>query len=58
MSAPEYPVLDREHLEALDALHPERCADPKDSERDVWRKVGARELVRRLILEYKQANKR
>lgn len=41
-------------LEALDRIYPERCADPKDSERDIWIKVGERRLVVFLHEQYKR----
>lgn len=32
-------------LDALDKLYPERCADPQDTEREIWIKVGQRRVV-------------
>ena len=33
-------------LDALDRMYPERCAEPSDTERDLWIKVGRRQVVR------------
>lgn len=49
------PVLNKEQLEQLDEAYPEKCADPADRDRDVWRKVGQREVVNRLIMEYRRS---
>jgi hypothetical protein len=49
------PVLNKKQLEMLDAAYPEKCADPADRDRDVWIKVGERNVIRRLIHEYRTA---
>lgn len=42
------PYFSKEQVEYLNALFPERCPAPKMEERDIWRYVGARELVRHI----------
>jgi hypothetical protein len=32
----------------LDQHYPEQCADPKDSDREIWMKSGERRIVRHL----------
>jgi len=43
------PTPDRALVEALDQLYPDRCPDPRDSDREIWIKVGQRQVVRKLI---------
>jgi hypothetical protein len=52
------PPIDPATVEWLDALFPERCPDPADSERAVWMAVGARQVVRKIrsIMEAQQKN--
>lgn len=38
----------------LDQQFPERCPDPKDTERELWMKAGERRLVRHLLLHFKR----
>ena len=42
------PHIPNDLLEYLNKQYPERCPNVKQSERDIWRYVGARELVRHL----------
>ncbi|MBU4567005.1 MAG: hypothetical protein KKE29_19995 [Proteobacteria bacterium] len=42
------PTPDPALVEALDRLYPDKCPDPKDSERQIWIKVGQRSVVRKL----------
>ena len=46
---PNIPTLSPELVKALDVRFPERCPDPKWSDREVWIAVGKREVVRFLI---------
>ena len=39
------PDLSKDLIDALDARFPVRMADPKDSEREIWIKVGQRNVV-------------
>lgn len=41
----ELPDLSKDLIDALDARFPVRMADPKDSEREIWIKVGQRFVV-------------
>ena len=43
------PPIPRELVEALDKLYPERSPDIGWSDREVWRRVGQREVVRFLL---------
>lgn len=43
------PVYTVDLIDMLDEMYPEQSANPKDSEREIWIKVGKRELVRALI---------
>lgn len=38
-------LISPELLKELDALYPDRCPDPDDTERMVWVKVGERRVV-------------
>lgn len=44
------PPLSEQLVNAMDHLFPERCPDPKQSERDIWIAVGKR-LVARFLRE-------
>lgn len=48
--------LSEQTINEIDALFPERSADPRDSDREVWMKAGERRLVRFLIDQYKLAH--
>jgi hypothetical protein len=52
------PVLSKQQLEELDNAYPEKSADPKDDERTIWRKVGQRDVVRRLIQEWTSSQRK
>jgi hypothetical protein len=47
-----FPPLDEALLKRLDEIHPEACADPGATEREIWMQVGARQLVRMLWAVY------
>jgi hypothetical protein len=51
MDLPKIPLLSPELVEALNKRFPERCPDPKWSDREVWMAVGRRDVVRFLIEE-------
>lgn len=36
-------------IEWLNALYPEKCPNPEDTEREVWMKAGERRVVNQLI---------
>lgn len=46
----EIPQFSEDLIKQLDALIPERCPSPGESDRDIWIYVGKRELVRALLL--------
>lgn len=43
------PPLSADLVAELDRAFPERCPDPKDTEREVWMRAGERRLVRLLL---------
>jgi hypothetical protein len=45
-------------IEWLETLYPERCPDPKDTEREVWMKAGERRVVRVLIAKLQNAEQK
>ncbi|RUT86783.1 MULTISPECIES: hypothetical protein [unclassified Mesorhizobium] len=47
----QVPPIPADVIDWLDRLYPEKCADPKDADREIWMKSGERRLVRRLRLE-------
>lgn len=50
----QVPPLDPQLIKALDLRFPSRCPDPADSEREVWMKVGRRQVVDWLVLKFKE----
>jgi len=42
------PPIGEALLNYLDTVYPEQCADPRDSDREIWMKAGERRLVQRL----------
>lgn len=40
------PYFSKEQLDYLDSLYPERCPDPKWTDREIWIAVGQRKVVR------------
>lgn len=47
-------LLTEEILTLLSETFPHRCADPKDTEREIWMKAGERRLVDVLIAKYNE----
>jgi len=54
----QFPVLSKAALEALDDLFPHRCPTMDMTDRQIWIASGKRELVDRLILEYRRAQEK
>jgi hypothetical protein len=50
------PLVSLELLRELDALYPERCADLKDSDREVWAKAGERRVLQFMRAAFDEAN--
>jgi hypothetical protein len=46
-SLPTYSV---DLVNKLDQDYPDKCPDPKDSDREIWMKAGERRLVTRLLV--------
>ena len=51
------PDLSRDLIDALDARFPLRLPDIKDSEREIWFKVGQRKVIEFLIDTYDEQHK-
>ena len=54
MDLPPIPPLSPELVDALDKRYPERSPEISWSDREVWRRVGQREVVRLLIEEHRR----
>lgn len=39
------PPLDATTIAYMERLYPERCPDPRDSDREIWMKAGERRAV-------------
>ncbi len=50
----QVPPIAAEVIAWLERLFPDRCPDPKDSEREVWMKSGEQRVIRKLRLELKR----
>ena len=48
----ELPIIKEELIKYLDKLFPNKCADLKDTERDIFYKSGQRSVVEHLIEKY------
>ncbi len=42
----KFPYVDPALVRVLETAYPDRCPDPKWSERDIWIKVGNAQVVR------------
>jgi len=49
----EVPVISKELVDYLDAMFPDKCAELKDTERDIFYKSGQRSVVSHLIDKFK-----
>ena len=56
MKPKDFPTVPEALLKELDRLFPERCPDPNLSDREVWIKVGQREVVRFLLKKFEIQN--
>lgn len=50
------PVISKELLDALEKRFPNQCPNIKDSDREIWVKVGARSVVNFLRFEFDKQN--
>tara|TARA_B100000073_G_scaffold340929_1_gene341440 strand:- start:32 stop:208 length:177 start_codon:yes stop_codon:yes gene_type:complete len=48
----ELPIIKEELIKYLDKLFPNKCADLKDTERDIFYKSGQRSVVEHLIEKF------
>lgn len=46
------PHITQAQLDALHRIFPDRCPDPKWSEREVWMAVGAAMVIRKMEYEF------
>lgn len=51
------PNIPQDLMKALEERFPERCPNPKNTEREIWIEVGKRELVRFLKSQFDSQNK-
>ena len=51
---PEVPYLSKDLIEMLDQKYPDRCPNPKDTDREIWMKAGERRLVNELLISLKR----
>ena len=49
----EVPQISKELIDYLDAMFPDKCAELKDTERDIFYKSGQRSVVSHLIDKFK-----
>ena len=56
MKPKDFPTVPEALLKELDRLFPERCPVPDLSEREVWIKVGQRQVVRFLLKQFEIQN--
>lgn len=49
----EVPLLSKELIDYLDEMFPDKCAELKDTERDIFYKSGQRSVVSHLIDKFK-----
>lgn len=49
----EIPVIDDKLVDYLDSMFPEKCADLKDTEKEIFYKAGQRSVVKHLIEKLK-----
>ena len=52
------PDLTKSLVDALDALFPEKSADPRWTDREVWIKSGERAVIRFIVSQYELQNER
>lgn len=48
-------LIQRGLVDELNAIYPHRCADPKDSEREIWMKAGERRVIDFIESAYKES---
>jgi len=49
----EVPQISKELIDYLDAMFPDKCAELKDTERDIFYKSGQRSVVSHLVDKFK-----
>ena len=53
MTKSKIPVLTEEMIDYLDKLFPDKCADLKDTDKEIFHKSGQRSVVNHLIEKFK-----
>ena len=50
---PKIPTISEELIKYLDSLFPDKCADLKDTDKEIFHKSGQRSVVNHLIEQFK-----
>ena len=50
---PKIPTISEELIKYLDKLFPDKCADLKDTDKEIFHKSGQRSVVNHLIEQFK-----
>ena len=50
---PKIPTISEELIKYLDKLFPDKCADLKDTDKEIFHKSGKRSVVNHLIEKFK-----
>ena len=53
MTKSKIPVITEEMIDYLDKLFPDKCADLKDTDKEIFHKSGQRSVVNHLIEKFK-----
>ena len=53
MTKSKIPVITEEMIDYLDNLFPDKCADLKDTDKEIFHKSGQRSVVNHLIEKFK-----
>lgn len=50
----EAPRIPQDLLEYLSSQFPDKCPNLKDTDREIWMAVGARNVINHLIIKFKE----
>lgn len=53
-SDPLIPYFTKEQVDFLNRMYPERCPEPKATDREIWMQVGQRQVVRHVNRLYQE----
>lgn len=48
----QVPLISKGLVDWLSELHPNRCPNPSESDREIWIEVGRQDVIRKLRTEY------